>query len=296
MNITLRQLSVFAATARFKQITQAAEELCMTQSAASQSIKELENTLNYKIFRRAGKKLHINENGRAILSKVTQMLELQAQLQQPISSNIQGELFVAASVTIGSYLMPKILAEFVRQYPLMEPKLHICNSEEVIEQLLSGKAQIGLIEAPIAHKDLIVTPWRSDQLVIFCANNHLLAKLERATFESICNYQWILREHGSGTRSVFVSALHQQGKTIKNSMDLTRQEAIKQAVKEGLGVGVLSQLSIQEELKLNIFKKLELPLNLSRQFSIVQSEHYQHNNPLKIFEKFLHNYFRQEHD
>jgi DNA-binding transcriptional LysR family regulator len=287
VNITLRQLSVFTATARLNRITLAAEELCMTQSAASQSIKELESVLGYQVFERFGRKLKINENGKAILSKATKMLDLQLELQQPLSIELQGSLKIAASVTISSYLMPKILADFVQLYPQVEPDLCISNSEEVIERLEAGKAHIGLIEAPLMHKYLSISPWRTDKLAVFCGINHPMAIQADMTIKLMGEQRWILREHGSGTRSVFVSAMQQQGGVISNSMGLARQEAIKQSVKANLGLGVLSLLSIQQELKLGIFKQLQTPLNLNRQFSIVESEHYQHNQVIITFRDFL---------
>ncbi len=287
MNLTLRQLAVFAATARLNRITRAAEELCMTQSAASQSIKELETILGYQIFDRLGRKLQVNENGKAILSRVTQMLELQAELQQPVSTKLQGQLKVAASVTISSYLMPAILADFIQQYPQVEPDLYIGNSDEVIAKLMAGKAHIGLIEAPIMHEHLSISPWRTDKLAVFCASDHPLATSGKISVQTMSKQRWILRESGSGTRSVFVSAMQQQGGFIENSMGLARQEAIKQAVKANLGLGVLSILSIQQELRLGKFKQLKTPLNLNRQFSIVQSEHYQHNQMVISFRDFI---------
>lgn len=287
MNVTLRQLAIFAATARLSRITLAAEELCMTQSAASQSIKELESILGYTIFDRLGRKLQINENGNAILSKATKMLELQQELQQPASTNIQVQLKVAASVTISSYLMPKILADFVQQYPKVEPDLCIGNSEEVIDRLMAGKAHIGLIEAPILHEHLSISPWRTDKLAVFCAANHPIANQAKISIKSMSKQRWILREPGSGTRSVFVSAMQQQGGFIESSMGLARQEAIKQSVKANLGLGVLSLLSIRQEIRLGVFKQLETPLNLNRQFSIVESEHYQHNQIVTSFRDFL---------
>jgi len=110
MNITLKQLTVFTTTARLSGITKAAQELSMTQSAASQSLKELENILGYPLFTRHGRKLVINAHGQMLLSKATQMLVLQEQIQQPTTTELQGELKVAASVTIGSYVMPQLLA------------------------------------------------------------------------------------------------------------------------------------------------------------------------------------------
>jgi DNA-binding transcriptional LysR family regulator len=287
MNITLKQLTVFTTTARLNGITKAAQALSMTQSAASQSLKELENILGYPLFTRYGRKLVINAHGQALLSKATQMLVLQDQIQQPITTELQGELKVAASVTIGSYAMPPLLAEFITRHPKVEPKLSIGNSEQVTEKLMAGQAHIGLIEAPISHKSLTLLPWRNDQLVVFCAKEHVLAKQEKLTLEEMSQQRWILREHGSGTRTVFVNAMQQQGGVINHSMDLARQEAIKQTVKANLGLGVLSLLSIQQELSLGIFKKLETPLNLNRQLSIIQSEHYYYDPLVSAFYDFL---------
>jgi len=287
LNITLKQLLVFTTTARLNGITKAADELCLTQSAASQSLKELELILGYQVFNRIGRKLLINDHGRTILSKAIQILELQSQLQQPTNNTLHGELKVAASVTIGSYVMPRLLANFVKQHPLVEPKLYISNSDDVIDRLLAGKAHIGLIEAAITSRSLTITPWRKDKLVVFCSSNHALATEVELTPRQLTEQHWILREQGSGTRSVFVNAMQQLGLVIEKSLDLSRQEAIKQAVKANLGLGVLSLLSIQQELDFDLVKQLNTPLNLNRQFSIVQSEHYLHNKLVNTFFAFL---------
>jgi len=287
LNITLKQLLVFTTTVRLNGITKAADELCLTQSAASQSLKELELVLGYPLFNRVGRKLLINDHGRIILSKAIQMLELQTQLQQPSSEYLQGELKVAASVTIGSYVMPRLLADFVKQHPLVNPKLYISNSDNVIKRLSAGQAHLGLVEAPIATSTLSLTPWRNDELVVFCSSSHPFAKQGKLTTKQLAKQRWILREQGSGTRSVFINAMQQQGMVINDSMDLSRQEAIKQSVKANLGLGVLSLLSIQQELDFKLFTQLNTPLNLNRQFSIVQSRHYSHNHLTNKFLLFL---------
>lgn len=287
MNITLKQLSVFTTTARLNGITKAAHALSMTQSAASQSLKELESILGHPLFTRYGRKLVINGHGQALLSKATQMLALQTQIQQPSNTKLQGELKVAASVTIGSYVMPLLLAKFISIHPQVEPKLVISNSEQVTDKLMAGQVHIGLIEAPISHQSLHLSPWRDDQLAIFCAGDHVLAKQKKLNLKQMSQQRWILREHGSGTRTVFVNAMQQQGGVINHSMDLARQEAIKQAVKANLGLGVLSLLSIQQELSLGVFKILATPLNLNRQLSIIQSEHYCYDPLVNAFYAFL---------
>jgi len=290
VNITLKQLSVFTTTARLGGITLAAQDLCMTQSAASQSLKELESVLGYTLFNRVGRKLTINEQGEALLHKANQMLALQDQILQPQSKALNGVLNVAASVTIGSYVMPELLAKFVTKHPLVEPKLFISNSEAVITRLMAGQAHIGLIEAPINHQQLVISSWREDTLTVFCSPKHHYANQEKLSAKQMSEQRWILREHGSGTRAVFISAMQQHGAKLNNSMDLARQEAIKQAVKANLGLGVLSNLSIKQELSLGLFKQLQTPLNLNRQFSIAQSKHFSTNPLVSAFHQFLINY------
>ena len=287
MNISLKQLMVFTTTARLNGITKAAKELCLTQSAASQSLKELENIIGRQLFNRVGRNLYINEHGTAILSKAHLMLEMQQEIQDPQCSVLNGELIISASVTIGSYLLPKLLADFAKQHPLITPKLLIKNSEEVMAEMVAGEAHIGFIEAPLSHQSLSTSPWRTDTLITFCANKNPLAKKGQITLNEIPKQRWILREHGSGTRSVFINSMQQQGLLLESSIELSREEAIKQMVQADLGLGVLSLLSIQQELDLGLFKQLHTQLNLKRLFSIVKSKHYQHNNIVKKFICFL---------
>ncbi|XQW84995.1 LysR substrate-binding domain-containing protein [Thalassotalea piscium] len=283
MNITLKQLAVFVATARLTRISSAAEELFLTQSAASQSLKELENNLGYQVFNRLGRRLMLNDNGRAILPKAIKMLELQTQLQQSFNNELHGHLHVVASATIGSYLLPKLLADFVALHPKVSPTLDIGNSDEVIHRLLDGQAHIGFIEAPITNQHLSIIPWRKDKLNVFCLPENPLAQKKILSIEDMSENPLILREQGSGTRAVFVNAMQQQGGVIANSLDLSRQEAIKEAVRAKLGLGVLSELSIKQELTLGLFVELPTSLNLNRQFSIVQSQFYQQNSLVKAF-------------
>ena len=287
MNITLKQLLIFVTTARLMRISSAADELYLTQSAASQSLKEFENNLGYQVFNRLGRRLMLNDNGREILPKAVHMLELQKQLQQPITNELQGHLNVAASVTTGSYLLPKILADFVKLHPKVSPTLVIGNSDEVITRLTEGQAHIGFIEAPTTHQFLSIQPWRQDCLVAFCTPDNPLIRQGKLSINAMSAQHWILREQGSGTRAVFVNAMQQQGGIVNSSLNLSRQEAIKEAVRAKLGLGVLSALAIKQELELGLFVELPTPLNLNRQLSVVKSQYYENNQLVDEFVKYI---------
>jgi len=287
MNLTLRQIAVFVTTAKLKGVTRAAAELSITQSAASQSLKELESILGYQVFNRIGRELWLNDHGRDILPKAVKMLDLQEQLQNANVGQLVGELAVAASVTIGCYILPQILADFTHRYPLVKPKLYISNSAKVIERLNQGQAHVGFIEAPMLHDVLTISAWRDDHLSVFCASDYPLAKQTKLTASNIAKQRWILREAGSGTRSVFISAIQQQNIMLTKSIDLAREEAIKQMVKAKMGVGVLSHLSIAQEVEFGLFKTLTTPLNLHRQLSIVQAPPYVDHHLVNCFVDFI---------
>ena len=287
MSISIKKLKLFEATARLGKLTKAANELALSQSAASQALKELEQSLGYPLFERVGRDLLITENGLKALPKVRQIADLLEGLQLANLNTMSGVLRIVASATIATYLLPKLIAKFVKIYPEVIPEIHIGNTQMVIDHLDKGKASIGLIEGPALHKQLKITPWQEDQLQIFCQPSHALAKKAQINLEQLQQQAWVLREFGSGTRAIFDAAIEQVGAQINLAMELTRQSAIKESVKAGLGLGCLSKLSIAEELKNGGLVVLKSPLNLSRRFSLVTNKECQHNVLTQTFIDFL---------
>ncbi len=269
MAISLRQLRIFEATARLSRLTAAADEQALSQSAASQALKELETALDYRLFHRRKRELLITDSGQQVLPRIRKILELVDGLKCPQQDRISGPLRLVASVTISSYLLPKLLADFVQRYPDVEPELQIVNTRTVLEKLEKGQAHVGLIEGPAQHNQLQIIPWRADQLVVFCRPDHPLAKQQRLTVEQLATQRWVLRESGSGTQAVFNQALQKLGVQPQVALALNRQEAIKQSVKAGLGMGCLSKLSVAEEVAAGELVMLDTPLDLNRQLSLV---------------------------
>ncbi|KGJ91715.1 LysR family transcriptional regulator [Colwellia psychrerythraea] len=287
MSISIKRLQLFEATARLGKLTKAADELALSQSAASQALKELEQSLGYPLFERVGRDLLITENGVKALPKVRQIADLLDSLKLANLNTMSGVLRIVASATIATYLLPKLIAKFVKIYPEVAPEIHIGNTQMVIDHLDKGKASIGLIEGPTVHRHLQITPWQADKLQVFCPPNHPLATKAVISLEQLQQQTWILREHGSGTRAIFDAAIEQVGAQINLGIELTRQSAIKESVKAGLGLGCLSQLSIAEELNNGGLVALKSPLNLSRRFSLVTNKEYQHNLLTQTFIDFL---------
>ncbi len=269
MNLTLRQMRIFEATARLERLNLAAEEQAISQSAASQAMKEMEGSLNYSLFERRGRSLLLSDDGKAILPTVRQILELTDSLDKPEGGALSGTMTLAASITIASYVAPSLIAQFIAKYPQTGIKLKVENTEQVMQSVAKGRALLGMIEGPALHPDLTIAPWRTDRLVVFCAADHPLAKVRKIGFSQMHEYPWIVREPGSGTRTILDAALQHHGVKITLAQELNRQEAIKQSVIAGLGIGCLSELAIARELESGHLVQLATPLDLSRQFSWV---------------------------
>jgi DNA-binding transcriptional LysR family regulator len=289
MSISIKKLQLFEATARLGKLTKAAHELSLSQSASSQALKELEQSLGYPLFERVGRDLVITENGLKALPKVRQIADLLDNLSLANLNNMSGILRIVASGTIATYLLPQLLAIFIKRYPEVVPEVHIGNTQMVIDFLDKGKASIGLIEGPAVHRHLQITSWKKDTLQIFCPPDHPLAKESRINIKQIQQQSWVLREHGSGTRAIFDAAIEQADAKINLGIELTRQSAIKESVKAGLGLGCLSQMSITEELKSGHLVALKSPLNLSRRLSFVTNKNSYHNVLTETFIDFLAN-------
>lgn len=283
MSVTLRQMRIFEATARLERLSQAANEQAISQPAASQALKEMERSLGYPLFERRGRHLLLSSEGEQILSRVRQILELTQQLTQPATGSVMGVMHLAASITIASYLAPSLIARFKHVHPQADIKLSIENTSQVLSSVAKGRALLGLIEGPAMHSELLITPWQTDQLVVFSAPEHPLAQLRKPSFKKLLQYPWVVRESGSGTRSILDAELQRLGVKINIAQALNRQEAIKQSVIAGLGVGCLSHLAIARELASGQLVQLPTPLNLERRFSWVLAPERQEQPMLKAF-------------
>jgi DNA-binding transcriptional LysR family regulator len=286
MNLTQRHLALFEAIARLNSLTMAAQEQTISQSAASQSLKEMEKQLGYALFQKTGRQLRLTEAGQGALPRVRQVLAGLESLKYPNEGFIGGPLVVAASETIASYLLPQLLQDFVQLYPKVEPVLDIQNTEAVVYSIEHGKARIGFIEGP-AHSSLVqVHHWRDDHLTVFAGPDFIRSDSAQLLKSELATAPWIVRESGSGTRAVFDQAFHQLGLSPYIKLSLPRQEAIKQSARAGLGIGCLSELAIADELAAGLLVSLDTALNLKRTFSMVQHKQTPESALVERFKNF----------
>lgn len=247
LRITLRQLEVFAAVARGGTTRAAADVISRSQSAASNALGELEGVLGVQLFDRVGKKLVINENGRALLPHVATLLEEAHETEALFTAAHAAPLRIASSYTIGEYLLPHLIAGWKEEHPHARIRLHIANTQEVFNAVVSFAADIGFIEGTHTHPDLTVRRWRSDELAIVASPRHPLAR-RRATLRALEQATWVLREPGSGTREAADRWLIPNLAQVEVELELGSNEAVKRAVAAGFGLGCLSREAIRDAL------------------------------------------------
>lgn len=244
---SLRQLEVFLATARYQNISRAAESLAMSQSAASGSLKELESRFGVRLFDRLGKRLRLSELGRQLRPQAENLLAQARELERAITGADQaGRLRVGATLTIGNYLAVGLIAEYRQRHPGADIALSVANTERIVEQVASFELDMGLVEGELHHPDLETRRWRSDELVLFVAPDHPLAGAPPLDDRRLLAQRWVVREPGSGTRQTFDRAMHGILPDLDISLELQHTEAIKRAVEAGMGVGCLSRISLEQ--------------------------------------------------
>ena len=260
MRYSLRQLEVFLATARYENVTRAAETLAMSQSAASGSLKELERQFDMKLFDRLGKRLQLSELGQQLRPQVESLLEQARSLELALTGeDVVGRLEIGATLTIGNYIAVNMIADFRQKNARSDIILRVANTETIAKQVAGFELDMGLIEGELQHPDLDIVHWRRDELVVFAAPNHPLSTSTALSDQDLLTLPWIVREPGSGTRQAFDRAMQGILTDLHIGMELQHTEGIKRAVEAGLGVGCLSQICVAEAFKRGSLVPLKVP-------------------------------------
>ncbi len=283
MHITLRQLEVFTEVLKCGSTTQASSALSLSQSAVSAALSDLETQLSVRLFDRVGKRLVVNEHGRLLYPKAMALLEQAGEIEHLFQSEA-GALRIAASSTIGNYILPKMIAGYRRDFPAVPLELNVGNSRDVINAVADFRVDLGLIEGPCHMPDLLTQTWQQDELVVFAAPDHPLLQAP-VTLDALAQAPWILREAGSGTREVVEHILLSHLPHFDLVMELGNSEAIKHAVRYGIGISCLSRRVIEEQLQTGVLVEVSVPLpRLNRALYLI---HHRQKHMSKALERFL---------
>jgi DNA-binding transcriptional LysR family regulator len=229
---------------------------------------EFERQFDLQLFDRIGKSLRINETGRQLLPRAVELLDRAHEIEALLQGHAGfGYMKIGATLTVGNYLATLLVARFLHEHPESRIQLQVHNTSTIVQQIVNHELDLGLIEGDCHHPDIEVQAWIADELVVFSAPNHPLAKLGKVSIEQLLNEPWILREKGSGTRETFDRALQNNHAKLNIRLELEHTEAIKRAVESGLGVGCISRLALKDAFRRGSLVPLATPeLNLGRYF------------------------------
>lgn len=278
MNVTLRQLQVFAKVAETGSFTRASEQLFLTQPAVSQQIRLLTESIGEPLLEIMGRKIHLTRAGQELL-RTAQAMSLQwQQFEEEICAErgLQHGSLKLAVVSTAKYFFPRVLGQFCQRYPGIDVRLEVVNRDRIIERIAANLDDLYVMSKPPENFDLVQEPFLSNPLVPIAAINHPLASASSLTLSDLCQERFIMREQGSGTRIAIEQYLMEQGQSLNVRMELGSNEAIKQVVAGGLGLSILSRHTLHriraEEDEVTILPVQGFPLQSQWQLVYLQQK------------------------
>ena len=268
------RLKVFRIVAQQLNFSRAAEELSLSQPAVTQQIKALEDEYGIPLFDRSGGRITLTAAGKALLPYANQLKAIADEAFDAVTrtgSHHAGNLALGASQTIGQYLLPQLVAGFLRDNPRIAITAISGNTDEMLVALTTGRIQLALVEGPGLRKDIHVEPFMEDHMVLVVPASHEWADHE-IEVDQLKQAHLLMREFGSGSRRVVEAALSKAGlkkKDLKTTMELDSTEALLSAVEAGLGITFVSRWAVRNQLALGTLRLARVKkLRLSRMLSL----------------------------
>jgi len=260
MRLTLKQLQIFETVAELQSYTLAAKQLFLTQPAVSMQIKQLEEEIGLPVFDRIGKSIQLTDAGRELLQHsraIHQQIEEAQQSLQELRGIKRGRLNLTMAST-ANYFTPRLLAGFCRQYPNIRISLKVANRAGLLEALEQNSADMVIMGKPPSTMPLAAEVFMENPLVVIAPPDHRLAGRRRIPLAELAEEPFIVREIGSGTRAAVERFLATHRLERPQSLEMNSSEAIKQAVRAGLGLGVVSMHTLEMELALKRLTVLDV--------------------------------------
>lgn len=290
----IRALEVFCKIVELKSFSKAAEAVYLTQPTVSGHIKNLEEFLGLRLLDRLGREVVPTKAGELLYRYAKQVLALRSQAIQAIEGykgSLKGHLLIGGSNIPGEYILPALLAQFKARYPDISIALKIAGSREIVRGVLEGVYEMGAVGAKFDDGQLIYLRLVEDELILAVPAGHPWAGRHAVSLRDFLEEPIILREAGSGSRKVFEEALLAQGVdpiALRVVAELGSTEAIRQAVKGGAGISVISRRAIQEDLERGTLATVPLQgAKLTRDFYVVYHKHRSKSPLCEAFMTFL---------
>lgn len=278
IDFDLRHLEIFSKVVELKSFSKAAEAVFLAQASVSERIANLEDMVGTSLLDRLGRQVTPTKAGEllykhAVLlldNKRTACLEMQDFLGMQ-----KGDIQVGASTIPGEYILPKVMGRFRKEYPFVSVTLTIGDTSEIEDHVLGGKLELGVVGSRSSHRSLIHHELWKDQLVLAVPSQHRWANKAEISIEEISKEPFILRETGSGTLRIIKEFIEASGSRGMDSLKVVAcfgsSTAVKEGIKAGLGVSILSSRALDTELNTGILKALRVKgLSMSRSFYLIR--------------------------
>jgi DNA-binding transcriptional LysR family regulator len=251
VHVTFRQLQVFLAVAQQGSYTRAAELLYLSQPAVSHQIRQLEENIGLPLFDTLGKRLLLTEAGQELeryARSILQRLDEAQAVLQALKGIKSGRLSIAVAST-ANHFATRLLARFAGRYPGTEVSLDVTNRKSLLQQLDANEPDLVIMGQPPHERDLETEVIMENPLVVIAPRDHALAGCKQIPLQRLQEEVFVVREQGSGTRGAMERLFADEGIVLRTGMEMTLNEAIKQAVEAGLGLGVVSLHTLELELE-----------------------------------------------
>jgi len=248
----LERLRVFYAVAKAENFTLAAESLHLTQSGISKHIKAMEEEFGTPLFDREPRKVSLTHAGEILYEAAHEVLASVASAEERIRELDglgRGRLRVGASFPVGLYILPRLLADYRKQYPNIEITLAISTTANIEAKVLDNKVDFGLVSADVHHPKLMTLAFMTDELAVIVPPDHKWANRRNVRADELPGETFIFAARGAGARATVEERLKAKGIVLPNIMDFVNIEGVKHAVEAGLGISVQPRVAIQREIE-----------------------------------------------
>ncbi len=290
--MTLEQLRIFIAVAEKQHVTRAASELNLTQSATSAAIAALETRYAIKLFDRIGRGIVLTQTGRDFLNEAREVVgraKTAAQVLDDLAGLKRGSLSLAASQTVANYWLPPRVDAFRKAYPAIDLRVSIANTEQVAQAVNRGTADLGFVEGDVHDPSLAIRRMEGDSLAVVVGTSHPWTGKMRITPKLLTETCWILREPGSGTRSMFEAALKKFDVKLSDldiRLELPSNEAVRVAVESGDCATAISDLVVVQSLAAGTLHRVKIDLPKRSFFALRHKERYASQAEKALFASF----------
>lgn len=290
----LRALEVFCKIMELGSFSRAAEAVLLTQPTVSGHIKALETELGLRLFDRAGRTVTPTRAGELLHGYARRILALREEAQQAINEHkggLKGHLAIGGSSIPGAYILPSLVAAFKRSHPDVTISLHVSGSRDIVRSVIEGTCEVGMVGARFEEGRVQYEPFEEDELILAVPAGHAWARRSTVRLAELASQPFIMRERGSGTRKVMEQAL--AGHALDPGglhvvLEVTGNEAVRQAVKAGAGIAIISRRAVEDDVRCKMVAALRIHgVRLVRDFFLVTHKSRSRSPLGKAFLSFL---------